>query len=299
MKKVLLSGFYVLCLLFVEINLVQAQRIAPFLLFGEVPGDVDNWNVKISSELRENGFSVIGNYNPARRGDLSVIVITSSELQEIAASLYDKSMMVGALRIGIRKTNDSVAISMLNPEYQFNAWLGADMPIAADTLMNVANKAIRVLASLSMEPVYSGGVMKATHLRFFRYAPDEALFSQAIPLAQFKSFDEAIEHIEAQWKNVSDELSLVFRIVEPQTQKAVFGIALHGKMASDALILPVLGYDYMTILPYEIIVERENVWMLPVGYRFTFAFPELGSDQYKKLKEMSANIEESIKQLVH
>jgi len=278
---------------------MQAQRIAPFISFGEVPGDIDKWNVKISDALLKGGFSIIGNYNPARQGDLSIIVVTNPELQNLAASLYDKSLMVAALRIGLRKTNDSVAISMLSPEYQFNAWLGPDMPIAQEKLLTEADKAIRLLELHSNKAVYFGGEIKATHLRFFKYAPDEALFSQAIELAQFSSFNQAIEKIESQWKNVSTDLSLVFRIIEPQTQKAVFGVAFHGLNASDAAILPVLGKEYLSVLPYEIIVEHDKVWMLPVSYRLTFAFPDLNTMQFEQLKAMSLEIEQSLKQLVH
>lgn len=126
-------------------NTLAAQELPAYYSFGEISGTVAELNGKVVEALKADGFKIIGNYNPARRSDLSVIVFTSTDLENTVLKLYDRPALAAALKVGFRKVNDKVELSMVNPEYLFNAYLGSDIKTVEAQLQTISKLAVNTI----------------------------------------------------------------------------------------------------------------------------------------------------------
>ena len=98
--------------------------IPPYYYFGELqPGQ----ETIIEKMVTDNGFDLLGNYNPVESQNLKVIAFTNSQLTSIASNSRDRGALAAILKIAIVMDNGKPNIYLLNPEYIFWAYLGDEM----------------------------------------------------------------------------------------------------------------------------------------------------------------------------
>ena len=276
----------------------SAQKIAAYYNFGTATGTVAEVNTKVGEALKAKGFKIIGTYNPARRSDFSVIVFTSTELESTVLKLYDRSAIAAVLKVGLRKIDGKIEISMTNPEYLFNAYLRDDIKNYEVKLQGISAKAIAAVKPVGNSFSSFGGEVEKNHLRKYQYMFGMPYFTDPVELEEFASFEEAVNTVEKNLKLLASELTLVYRLTYTKNKQAVYGFALNNKTTGEAAFLPIIGTENIAAMPYEIIIQRGDVTMLNGRFRLALSWPELTMGTFTKIMSTPGDIEDAMKQLV-
>ena len=248
--------------------------------------------------LINSGFTVAGQYSPLE--NTSVIVVTSPELQEIAAK-SDKGGYGAGARVSVTEREGKTEVAFINPLYiQYAYRLEGDMQGVYDQLSEALG---------NVETFGAEKEMTAKKLGKYHYMPTMPYFDDPYKLGSFDSHEAAIAAVESGLAAEGDALTQVYRIDIPGKNQTVFGVGM--KATNDAeddideehqlAIVDFEGYSKVAYYPYEILVAGSNVEALHMKFRMAVHYPDLsmmGAHGFTKLMSAPGATEDAFEALV-
>jgi hypothetical protein len=127
------------------------MAIPPFYSLGSQSGDINTVAESVKDKLVAEGFDILGEYHPGNDKSLYVIVYSSKALISTASRVKDRGLLGGSLRVGLVSSGNQVKLSMLNPDYMFNAYFRTAMSDASISaaLNEISKKAKEGLKSIN------------------------------------------------------------------------------------------------------------------------------------------------------
>ena len=291
MKRFIISG------MFLTLALVWASGISPYVKLAAYDGPMNEVVGTVTSLLEEAGYEIIGQHQPGDNQELFVLVFTSDELRAFCQQSKDRGMLAAAMKVGFQLTEGKIAVSMVNPEYLFYAYFQEKMnePSFNSSALELSSKVKGVLKGEgSQEPF--GGELSTDKLMKYRYMAGMPNFNKAVSLAEFGSFDEGLDAIR-EGLSRGESTPKVYEIVNNDKETAVFGIGLKDMEEGEAHFLPIIGESHVAAMPYELILQGNEVTMLHGRFRFALHWPELTMKTFTKIMSSPGDVEDAMKSL--
>jgi hypothetical protein len=262
-------------------SLVHAQVLRPFIL-GTAPQQADLQQVVTATKaaLQGQGFEVVGSYSPY---PTAVVIVVTNDALKANAAKSDFGGYGAAQRIAVTKVKDKIQVSYTNPPYMAAAYRMKD---------SLADVKAKLEAALGKQKEYgSEKGLTEKELRKYKYMFGMEKFDSLSDhrLVEFKSFQEAINAVEAGLAAGKAGVTKVYRIDIPGKEEVVFGVAITKGKGADKLIMD--SIDFLDVkstahLPYEILVSGKTVYHLYARFRIAINFPDLsmmGSNSFASI----------------
>jgi uncharacterized protein (DUF302 family) len=293
MKNIIISFILVLGLG----TRVAAQEIAPYIKIGETSETIDQASEKVIKALKDNSFSVLGVYNPARKSGLKVIVFTRPDIKNTVVKVKDRGALAAAYKVGLVKTGDKVVMSYTNPDYILRAYLRDQYGTYKNVFTKFSADLKTSFAPLGSEFTPFGGAVEAEKLKKYHYKIMMPYFTDPVELKEFASFEEGLQTIENNLKEKKGNTVQVYKLVYQDKKVAVFGIGLRSSEDGEPHFLPKIGEAHAAALPYEIILQDNKASMLHGKYRIALHWPDLTMGTFMKIMSTPGDIEDTLEDL--
>jgi hypothetical protein len=298
MKKTIL----ILFLIFPFLG-IHAQSLSPYIVGFETTETVITIQEKIIDQLALNGIKVVGNYQPANDKNRSVIIFTSSELENAVKTTGGLTGFAVALRIGITNENGKTIVSYTNPFYWGNAYFRTDfdkVSASYTALTGRLEKTMKALGVFIGKPFGSKHGLSEKALRKYHYMFAMPYFDNVIELGEFDSYTAALNKIESGLKKGVSDVKMIYKVAIPGQESTLYGFALSGEKGESKFlhIIDIGQPKHTAFLPYEVLVTGNKVLMLHGRYRIALSFPDLTMMTFTKIMSTPGNIENVFKQLV-
>lgn len=244
--------------------------LKPFVLASKSAGTVAEKSAQVKTALATAGFSIAGEYAPYP--GTSIIIVTSDELKKnAAASEYGG---YGAVqRVSVTEAGGQVQVSYTNPVYMANAYRMKD---------DLGGVAASLASALGKMEEFGAQGMTAKQARKYHYTIGMEYFDEPSELAEYGSYEEAVQAVDAKLAKNGNGVSKVYRVDVPGKQESVFGVALKGsgdgKYMDDQFIMKEIDFHDVKStahLPYEVLVSGNKVYALYARFRIAINFPDL------------------------
>jgi len=299
MKKILKASL-VFIFLFTMVTVFAGDdktEYAPYYAVAKVEGTVEEVRQDIVTALELQGFEVIGEYHPGNKDNLYVICYTRQDLSDIALKFKDRGTLASVLKIGLFMENGQVEISMLNPIYLFYAYLLEGMEKYEESLIAISDECKEAMATLSTELVSFGGLETKEDLQKYHYKIMMPYFTDPKELKEFDSFEEGLKTIRKNLEIGKGNNVKVYEQVYEGEKLAVFGVGLLDEETGEGHFLPIIGERNVAAMPYEIILQGNEVTMLHGKYRIALHWPELTMGTFMKIMGTPGDIEDTMELL--
>lgn len=274
MNKLSLSSMFFSILLLLGISNAMADDaiLKPFVLGSKGAGTVAEKTGQAKAALVANGFTVAGDYSPY--ADAEILIVTNDELKKNAGESEHGGF--GAIqRVAITKVKDEVQVSYTNPVYMANVYR------MKGGLGSVSTELAKALGRV--EEFGSEKGMTASQARKYHYMIGMEYFDEPSVLAEYASYEEAVQSVDAKLSANKNGVSKVYRVDIPGKKESVFGVALKApteadKYMDDRFIMSEIDFrDVKSTahLPYEVLVSGNKVYALYARFRIAINFPDL------------------------
>lgn len=294
LKNLLLSALMLFCIG----NVMAAEeKLKPFVLGSKGAGTVAEKAEQAKAALVAGGFTVVGDYSPYP--DAAILIVTNDELKRNAADSEHGGF--GAIqRVSITKAKDEVQVSYTNPVYMANVYrMKGDLNSVATGLAAALGK---------MEEFGAQG-MTAKQARKYHYMIGMEYFDEPNVLAEYASYEEAVQAVDAKLSDNKNGVSKVYRVDIPGKKESVFGVAMKGatdadKYMDDRFIMSEIDFrDVKSTahLPYEVLVSDNKVYALYARFRIAISFPDLsmmGKNSFMNIMKSPDAIRDVLKKTV-
>lgn len=293
----------ILLLVVITGSVSQAQNLKPYILGFESLESVNVLKQKVTTSLTNNEIEIVGQYQPANDTNRWIIIFTSPELKSAVSKIGGKTGFAASLRVALTSENGKTVVSYTNPTYWGNAYFRKDFSQVSANYQALESKLKKAMADSGEYIGQSFGSKKGLSqqdLRKYRYMFGMPYFDDTIELESFPDYQQAINTIESNAKKAGNELALLYKIKIPGKNLSLYGFGLNGSKG-EAKFLPVIDIDqpkHTAFLPYEILVDDNEVHMLHGRYRIAIAFPDLTMGTFSKIMTTPGDIEDSLKELV-
>jgi len=290
MKRFIISS------VFLVLTVIWVSGISPYLKVATYEGPMNEVVGIWTSILEEAGYEVIGQYQPGDNPELYVLVFTSDELKVFCRHSEDRGMLAAAMKLGFQQSEGTITVSMINPEYLFYAYFQEKMNEASfnASALELSSKIKDVLGGGT--PAAFGGDLKAEKLMKYRYMAGMPNFSKAVSIAEFDNFEQGLAAVKEGLSQGGTTVQ-VYEIVNADKETAVFGIGLKDKETGEAHFLPIIGESHVAAMPYELILQGNEVTMLHGRFRFALYWPELKMKTFTKIMSSPGDVEDAMKSL--
>ncbi len=293
-KSMLLS----VLLMFITMGAQAADALLkPFVLASKSAGTVAEKSAQVKTELTNGGFTVVGEYSPY--ADANIIIVTNDELKKNAAA-SDNGGYGAIQRIAITEVGKDVQVSYTNPVYMANVYR------MAGDLSSVAAQMEKVLGKV--EDFGAARGMTAKQARKYHYMMGMEYFNEPSVLAEYGSYEEAVQAVDSKLANNRNGVSKVYRVDIPGKKESVFGVAMKGsgdsKYMDDHFIMHEIDFHDVrstAYLPYEVLVSGSKVYALYARFRIAIDFPDLsmmGSNSFMNIMKSPEAIRNALQKTV-
>ena len=124
--------------------------------------------------------------------------------------------------------------------------------------------------------------MTAGQARKYHYMFGMEYFDEPSMLAEYASYEEAVQAVDAKLSSNENGVSKVYRVDIPGKNESVFGVAMKGgsdgKYMDDRFIMSEIDFRDVKAtahLPYEVLVADNKVYALYARFRIAINFPDL------------------------
>lgn len=265
-KRVLLSALF----LFVGAAQADDVKLKPFVLASKSAGTVAEKSAQVKTALTTAGFTVVGEYAPY--AGANIVIVTNDELKKNAAA--SESGGYGAVqRVSVTAADKDVQVSYTNPVYMAQVYrMEGDLSGVSAALEK----------ALGRVEEFGAKGMTAKKARKYHYTIGMEYFDEPSELAEYGSYEEAVQAVDAKLANNQNGVSRVYRVDIPGKQESVFGVGLKGsgdsKAMDDQFIMNEIDFrDVKSTahLPYEVLVSGNKVYALYARFRIAINFPDL------------------------
>ncbi len=287
MKRSIVTAFFLTAVL------MLVSGISPYIKVTEQEGSIKEMVSKVQALLEEGGYEIIGQYNPGDNPDLSVLVFTSDELIAFSHRSEDRGLLAAAMKVGFQNTGGKTSVSFVNPEYLFYAYFREKMddPSFQSAALEISSKVKNTMKGAGSLQESFGGDVSTDKLLKYRYMAGMPNFEKAVSLAEFDSYDQALAAIQKGLSGGENTLK-VYEIVCDTEETAMFGIGINDKEKGEAHFLPIIGESHVAAMPYEIVLQGNEVTMLHGRFRFALYWPELTMKTFTKIMSSPGDVED-------
>ena len=293
MKKLIFS---IIVFVNFSYNLI-GQELSPYIKIGESTETIQQVSEKVIATLKNNSFTVLGDYNPSNKSTLKVIAFTRNDVSDAAIKVVDRGALAAVIKVGLVEKNGKVIISYTNPDYILRAYLRDNYNTFSSVFKNFSTDLKTTFSTIGSEFKPFGGSVKADKLKNYHYKIMMPYFTDPITLNKFSSFEEGLKTIENNLKNKKGNTVQVYKLVFKSQKIAVFGVGLQDKEEGESHFLPIIGEDHVAALPYEIILQGKEATMLHGKYRIALHWPELTMGTFMKIMSTPGDIEDMLEAL--
>jgi len=266
LKSMLLSVLFLFC----SVALAEDVILKPFVLASKSTATVAEKSAQVKTALTTAGFSVVGEYVPYAGAD--IIIVTNDELKKNAAASENGGY--GAVqRVSITEAGKEVQVSYTNPVYMSNVYRMKD---------DLSGVAASLATALGKVEEFGAQGMTAKQARKYHYTIGMEYFNEPSVLAEYGSYEEAVQAVDAKLANNKNGVSKVYRVDIPGKQESVFGVGMKGsgdtKSMDDQYIMNEIDFHDVKStahLPYEVLVSGNRVYALYARFRIAINFPDL------------------------
>lgn len=299
MKRMTLKHVIFSALLLFSTSSVMAddEKLKPFVLGSRGAGTVAEKTDQAKAALVAGGFTVVGKYSPY--ADATILVVTNDELKKNAAESEHGGF--GAVqRVAITKANDEIQVSYTNPIYMSHVYR-----MKSDLIGVSAGLA----TALGRIEEFGAKGMTAKQARKYHYMMGMEYFDEPDVLAEYASYEEAVQAVDAKLSSNQNGVSKVYRVDVPGKKESVFGVALKGptendKYMDDRFIMSEIDFREIKStahLPYEVLVSDNKVYALYARFRIAISFPDLsmmGKNSFMNIMKSPDAIRDVLKKSV-
>ena len=267
LNKVLLSAL----LISVTIGTHAAEVILkPFVLASKSAGTIAEKSAQVKTALTAAGYSVVGEYAPYAGAD--IIIVTSDEIKKNAAA--SEAGGYGAVqRVSVTEVGKEIQVSYTNPVYMANVYrMKGDLSAVSSSMA----------AALGRVEEFGAQGMAAAKARKYHYMMGMEYFDEPDVLAEYASYEEAVQAVDAKLSANKNGVSKVYRVDILGKKESVFGVGLKGagdaKYMDDRFIMSEIDFHDVKStahLPYEVLVSDNKVYALYARFRIAINFPDL------------------------
>ncbi len=266
-KNLLLSALLLLVTISAQADDV---KLKPFVLASRGEGAVGEKVEEARAALTGAGFSIVGDYSPYP--DAQVLIVTSDELKKNAAASEHGGY--GAVqRVAVTKVNSEVQVSYTNPVYMAHVYRMKD---------DLSGVSAGLGGALGRVEEFGAQGMTANQARKYHYMFGMEYFDEPSVLAEYASYEEAVQAVDAKLSGNQNGVSKVYRVDIPGKNESVFGVAMKGsgdgKYMDDRFIMTEIDFrDVKSTahLPYDVLVSGNKVYALYARFRIAINFPDL------------------------
>ena len=294
MKKILKICLILITALTANLGFTADKEtlIKPFVLAQEETNSkFHDVAAKVRKKLHDAGFSIEGTYIPYDAAE--VLVITDKTLLKNAAQT-PYGGFGATLRVSVTQLGNNIQIAFNNPVY---------IGFAYHLKTQLASTREKLIKTLGYIKDFGGEGMTATELHKYHYAYGLSGFDGFMELASFKSHKQALDMVEKGLDRKFKQIEKVYRIDIPGKSQSIFGLSLKDdvkdeKFLNDKYVMSVIDHKNLrrtAHLPYEIMVNGNQVLMLHPHFRLAMNFPDLrmfGSNSFGKLMNLPYIYEE-------
>ena len=253
-----------------------ADRYKPFVLASKGPGDFAGKVQETRDALTDAGFEVIGEYMPYKDAHVDqamVIIVTNDELRKVAA-MSDLGGFAAPWRVAVTDVNGEIQVAYANPVYFASAYrLGSDLANIAASLQQALGK---------VETFGSRKGLSARKLEKYHYTFGMEYFDDVYELASYDSHQQAVDKVDSNLQAGVAGVTKVYRLDLPN-DVTVFGVARKAGPGGDehmdeAWIMGNVDFTELkgtAYLPYEIMVDGNDVIALHMRFRMAVHYPDL------------------------
>lgn len=274
-----------------------SQDLAPYIKVGETSESIQQTSDKVISALKNNGFAILGSYNPSNKSSLKVIVFTNTILKNTVVKVADRGALAAAFKVGLVNKNGKTVISYSNPDYILRAYLRDNYNTFKSTFQQFSRDVKTALSIVGNEFKPFGGTIAADKLKKYHYKVMMPYFTDPIELNEFNSFEEGLATIEKNLQAKKGNTVQVYKLVYKPQKVAVFGVGLRSKEDGESHFLPKIGEDHIAAMPYEIILQGKEATMLHGKYRIALHWPDLTMGTFMKIMSTPGDIEDTLEAL--
>lgn len=293
MKKVLTIG------MFMVMGSLFVSGISPYLRIADLTGSMDDATEKAISVLSDEGYEIIGKYQPGRDPDHYVVVFTNEKIKTLCKRSEDRGMLAAAMKVGFQREEGKINVTLLNPEYLFYAYFRDKMnePSFKSSALGISSEIKSSMKGVGTTMQPFGGDLSIKDLIKYHYMVGMPHFDDPVKLTEFDSFKYGLTTIQKNLTANSNTLK-VYEIIDKQNNIAVFGVGLPDKEEGEAHFLPIIGESHVAAMPYEIILQNKKATMLHGRYRFALHWPELTMKTFTKIMSSPGDVEDAMKALM-
>ena len=288
----------IILLLTVSISLF-ATNYKPYTLGTVTDQTIAQIKPAVEANLKKNGFTIIGSYSPAEEKNRAVTVVTNKDLVDAVTKIGGLTGFAASFRIAYTtdpKTKKTT-VSYMTPKYWGIAYFREDFKKVSTNYDNLSKSITKVFAGYQDYKGTTFGSedgISADDLEDYQYMWGMPEFDDTVELNDFDSYKAAVTKIDANMKKGIKNLELVYAIEIPGKDLKVYGIAMKGENGEKSFLSTIdFGKQKHTaFLPYQILVDGDEVHMLHGKYRIALSFPDLSMGTFTKIIFTPGNIED-------
>jgi len=251
----------------------QAEKeYKPFVLAYKTSGSMNAVVSDVKQKLTAGGFEVVGSYSPYPTA--TIIGVTNDSLKKHAAQSENGGFGV-AQRVSVTQVGNEIQVSYTNPTYMAFVYRmkgnNADVTAAMKSALG---------ANMEFGPEEG---LEEEDAREYHYKIMMPYFDDAIKIAEYGSYSEAVSKVEAGLASGKHGATKVYSVNVSGKDETLFGVALgnniDGKQdGSDKFVMAEIDFKPVRStahLPYDILVSGNKVYALPAEFRIAINFPDL------------------------
>ena len=165
-----------------------AEGLQPYLLLDETQGNSRVNLTELKGGLEEEGFVVLGSYEPAEDSRRKVLSFTHPKLLKVVSGLRETADYFSVWRMALTEAETGTEISLQNPEYWGNAYLQDEYPVAESTVKELISRILVAFGSGSSNKAFgSSQEFSGEDLREYHYMFSMPYFEDQVELGEFES----------------------------------------------------------------------------------------------------------------
>jgi len=275
----------------------KKQTLKPYVHGSNTTTSISETRTLLKKNLKTQGFTVLGEYSPAKDKNRWLMVITSNDLKAAAKQIGGLRAYGSILRLAITKEGGTTKVSFTNPYYWGNAYFQKDFAKVKSLYTKSFQKLMGVMKKTgTYVGKYFGSKegLSIKDLQEYQYMMGMPELDDVVVLKSFRSYKEAVTKVDANLTKGVKNLKKIYSIELPGKNVKLYGIALSGKNGESSFLptIDISNPKHTAFLPYEILVKGKDVIMLHGRYRIALAFPDLTMGTFTKIMSTPGNIEE-------